>query len=93
RILLIKCPKSLKKVSFLRFATDIVRHMFEGNQPYVEGTPEGDLFIAFLRRINPILKKIDLKNPDGTKADLFDIMKNTVGNYGIDDYNATLTLK
>lgn len=93
RILFIKCPKILKKVSFLRFATDIVRHMFEGNQPYVEGTPEGDLFIAFLRRINPILKKIDLKNPDGTKADLFDIMKNTVGNYGIDDYNATLTLK
>lgn len=93
KLLFIRCHKSIKNVTLLRYATDIVRHMFEGNQPYVEGTPEGDLFIAFLRRINPILKKIDLKNPDGTKADLFDVMKNTVGNYGIDDYNATLTLK
>ena len=93
RILFIKCPKSIKNVTLLKYATDIVRHMFEGNQPFVEGTDEGDLFIAFLKRINPILKKISLKNPDGTKADLFDVLKNTVGNYGIDDYNATLILK
>jgi hypothetical protein len=93
RILFIKCPESLKKVTLLSYATDIVRHMFEGNQPFVEGTDEGDLFIAFLKRINPILKKISLKNPDGSKADLFDVLKNTAGNYGIDDYNATLILK
>lgn len=93
KLLFIKCPKSLKKVTLLRYATDIVRHMFEGNQPFVEGTDEGDLFLSFLKRIRPILKKIDLKNPDGTKADLFDVLKNTAGNYGIDDYNATLILK
>ena len=33
------------------------------------------------------------QNPDGTKADMFEIMKHTAGNYGIDDYNATLKLK
>ncbi len=93
RLLFIRCPKSIKNVTLLSYATDIVRHMFEGNQPFVEGTDEGDLFIAFLKRINPILKKISLKNPDGTKADLFDVLKNTAGNYGIDDYNATLILK
>ena len=93
RLFFFKCPKRLKKVSFLSFATDYVRHMFEGNQPFKEGTDEGDLFLAFLKRINPILKKLNLKNPDGTKADMFEIMKHTAGNYGIDDYNATLKLK
>ena len=67
--------------------------MFEGNQPFKEGTDEGDVFLAFLKRINPILKKLNLKNPDGTKADMYEIMKHTAGNYGIDDYNATLKLK
>ena len=93
RILFIKCPEKLKDVTFLRYVTDFVRHIFEGNQPYVEGTHEGDLFLAFLKRINPILKKVDVKNPDGTKADLYEILKHTAGNYGIDDYNATLILK
>lgn len=93
RLLFVKCDKSIKDMKLLRYATNIVRHMFEGNQPYVEGTPEGDLFIAFLNRINFILKKIELKNPDGSKADLYDVLKHTVGNYGIDDYNATLKLK
>ena len=93
RLIFIKCPDSLKKVTLLSYATDVVRHMFEGNQPFVEGSDEGDLFIAFLKRIRPILRKIDLKNPDGTKADLFDVLKNTAGNYGVDDYNATLILK
>ena len=93
RLFFFKCPKKLKKVSFLSFATDYVRHMFEGNQPFKEGTDEGDLFLAFLKRINPILKKLNLKNPDGTKADMYEIMKHTAGNYGIDDYNATLKLK
>ncbi len=93
KLLFIKCPKSIKDVTLLRYATDFVRHMFEGNQPYVEGTDEGDLFLRFLKRINPILKKINLKTPSGEKADLFEVLKHTAGNYGIDDYNAVLKLK
>ena len=46
-----------------------------------------------LNRIRFILKRIDIKGWDGKKADLYDILKNTAGNYGIDDYNATLTIK
>ena len=30
---------------------------------------------------------------NGKKADLYDILKNSAGNYGIDDYNATLIIK
>ena len=90
RLLIIKCDKSIKDVRLLDYATALVRHNFEGNQPFVEGTAEGDLFLNFLKRIRPILKRLDIKNPDGAKADLYDILKNSAGNYGIDDYNAVL---
>lgn len=90
RILFIKCDKSIKKMKVLDYAAELVRHAFEGNQPFVAGTPEGDVFLALLKRIRPILKKIDIKGWDGEKADLAEILKHTAGNYDIDDYNATL---
>ncbi len=93
KILCIKCDKSIKQMRVLDYATELVRGAFEGNQKFVEGTPEGDVFLALLKRIRFILKKIDIKGWDGKKADLYDILKNTAGNYGIDDYDATLILK
>ncbi len=90
RLLFIKCDKAIKKMTLKKFAVDLVRGVFEGNQKMVEGTPEGDVFVAFLKRINPILKKISVKTFDGKQADLFDLLKNTAGNYGIDDYNTVL---
>ncbi len=93
RLLFFKCDKSVRKVKLSDFATELVRVVFEGNQPFKEGTPMGDAFLAFLSRLRFVFKKIDIKTPDGKKADLYDILKNTAGNYGIDDYNATLKLK
>lgn len=93
RLLFIKCDKSIRKMKLKDYAVNIVRQMFEGNQPYVEGTPEGDLFLAFLKRIGFVLKKLSLKKPDGTKADMYEVLKHTVGNYGIDDYDAVLKLR
>lgn len=93
RLLFVKCDKSIRQMKLKAFAVELVRNVFEGNQPMVEGTPKGDAFVAFLKRIKPILNKIDAKNFDGTKADLFDLLKNTAGNYDIDDYNAVLKLK
>ncbi len=75
------------------FAAELVRETFEGNQSFVESTPKGDVFLKFLKRINPLLKKINAKTYDGKKADIFDILKNTAGNYDIDDYNAVLKLE
>lgn len=90
RLLFINCDKSIKKVKLIDYATVLVRNVFRGNQTYVEGTPEGDVFIAFLKRIKPILKKISVKDPYGEKADLAELLRNTVGNYGYDDYNETI---
>lgn len=93
RLLFIKCDRSIRKMRVLDYATELVRGAFEGNQSYVEGTAKGDVWLALLKRIRFILKRIDVKGWDGKKADLYDILKNTAGNYDIDDYNATLTLK
>ena len=93
RLLFIKCDKSIKNMRVLDYATELVRGVFEGNQTFVEGTPKGDVWLNLLKRINFILKRINLKGWDGKKADLYDLLKNTAGNYDIDDYNATLTIK
>lgn len=93
KLLFIKCDKSIKKMRVLDYATELVRGAFEGNQTFKEGTPKGDVFLALLRRLRFILKKIDIKGWDGKKADLYEILRNTAGNYDIDDYNATLILK
>ena len=93
RLLWIKCKdKELKKMKLKSYAVELVRGVFEGNQTFKEGTPKGDVFLKFLKRINFILKKVNVKTIDGERADLFDILKNTAGNYDIDDYNATLNL-
>ena len=93
RLMWIGCEdKELKRMKLKNYATELVRGVFEGNQTFKEGTPKGDVFLKFLKRINFILKKINVKTIDGTPADMFDILKNTAGNYDIDDYNATLKL-
>jgi hypothetical protein len=93
RLLFIRCDNSVRKIRVLDYATELVRGAFEGNQSFLEGTPKGDVFVALLKRIRPILKKINVKGWDGKPADLYEILKNTAGNYDIDDYNATLILK
>lgn len=91
RLLMIKCDKDIRKVLLKDYAAELVRIVFEGNQGFVEGTPKGDLFIAFAKRIKPILKKLHLKGFDGKEVDMYDALINSAGNYDIDDYNATLT--
>lgn len=93
KLLFIRCDKSIKKMRVLDYAKELVHGAFAGNQTFTEGTPKGDVFIALLKRLRFILKKIDIKGWDGKKADLYEILRNTAGNYHIDDYNATLILK
>lgn len=93
KLLMIKCDKSISDMRLFDYMTDFVRNMFRGNQPFVAGTAEGDVFIALLKRLKPILKKLDIKDTCGNKVDLFEVLKNTAGNYDIDDYNATLKLR
>lgn len=90
-LLLVKADPQIKKDSFVEFAVSFVRSVFEGNQPYVEGTPGGDTLLRVFRRLAPFFKK--MKGSQGEPLDFYETMKHTVGNYGIDDYNATLKLK
>jgi predicted phosphohydrolase len=92
RLFCVKCDKKIRNMLLKNYIAQLVRNLFSGNQPFVEGTPEGDALLGVLKRLNPILKKIHLKNTDGEAVDLFDILKNSAGNYGIDDYSATLIL-
>ena len=93
KVLFIKCPKSIRKMRVLDYATELVRGVFRGNQTFIEGTDKGDVWLALLKRIRPILRKLDIKGWDGKKADLYELLKHSAGNYGIDDYDATLELK
>ncbi len=91
RLLLVKADAQIKKESFVEFTISLVRGVFEGNQPYVEGTPGGDTLLRIFRRLAPFFK--NLKGSQGEPLDFYETMKHTVGNYGIDDYNAILKLK
>ena len=91
KLLFIRVPEEIKNESFLEFAIDIVRFLFEGNQPFKEGTPKGDVLLKLFKRISFFVKSV--KGSQGEDLDLFETLKHTVGNYGIDDYNAELKLK
>ena len=91
RTFFLRADASIRGESLADFLIDVVRSVFEGNQPFVEGTPKGDLLLGVFRRLRPLVKT--LKGTDGEPLDFYETMKNTVGNYGTDDYNAVLTLK
>ena len=91
RLLCTHADPQIKKDLFVDFAVGMVRSIFEGNQPYVEGTPGGDTLLRVFKRIRPFVKT--LKGSQGETLDFYETMKHTVGNYGIDDYNAVLKLK
>ena len=91
RLLMVKADPQIKNDLFTDFAVDLVRTIFEGNQPFVEGTPGGDTLMKVFKRLRPFVKT--LKGAQGEQLDFIETMKHTVGNYGIDDYNAVLKLK
>ncbi len=93
RLLWIKCDKSIKKMQLKNFAAELVREAFEGNPSFTEGTPKGDVFIKFLKRIHPFLKKVNVKDYLGNRADICELLKASAGKQEIDDYNAVLTLE
>lgn len=94
RLFCISADKKIKNDKFLDLAINIVRYMFEGDQPYVEGTPEGDTVLKVLRHLKPILNKLNKKlhGSQGESVDLYEMLKNSIGNYGISDNNAVLKL-
>lgn len=93
KLTFVKCDASVKDVPFKDLAAEIVRSIFEGNQRFIEGSIEGDMLLKIIKRFNFVLKRVKVKNVDGERVDLFEIIKHTIGNYGIDDNNAVIKIK
>jgi len=92
--LFVRCDESIMDRSLRDFLTEIVRNVFAGNAPYVYGTPEYDAFMGILGRFDPILAVAgNAVKINGKKADIKDMLKNCIGHYGVDEYNATLILE
>ncbi len=91
----IKPDESIKNNSFLELMTDVVRNVFCGDQPFTENTPEGKFLLTLVRRFRPLISVLNKKMHDsqGADIDLFEMIKHSLGNYGISDYDAVLKLK
>ncbi len=91
----VKAEPEVKDVKLLTLLTDMVRFIFVGNQPYTDKTPEGRVLLGMVGRFKPLLKALNgkVKDSEGNGIDLYEMIKHTFGNYGIDDYNAELKLK
>ena len=92
RLFLVKAHPDIKDERFFDYLVSLVRNMFCGDQPYTEDSPFGETFLKVLKRLNPVLKILNKKlhGAQGETLDFYDMLKNTAGNYGISDYNATL---
>ncbi|MBQ7689319.1 MAG: metallophosphoesterase [Clostridia bacterium] len=89
RLARVSCDDSIRDLLFKDLARDLVRHAFEGDMPYVKGTPEYDAVMGVIGRFSPILKNVKI---NGKSADLYDMIEKTIGKYGLSDTVATLTL-
>ena len=95
RLLWIKVDPPLKKVLAKDLGVEIVRNIFEGDEPYVPGTPVHTLFMKTLKRLRPAVriaeKKLGRKNP--VLSDIPAFVASLIGNTGIPDNNATIILR
>ncbi len=95
RLFLVKAEKEVKDMPLKALSLEIARNIFWGDQPYTENTPEGKTVLKVFSRLKPVFKILNKKlhGSQGEELDMFDILKNTIGNYGISDYSATLKLE
>lgn len=95
KIFLVKAEPEIKDMPLLDFLTGIVRSVFCGDQPYTVDTPGGKTFMKIIGRFKPVLSILNKKvhGAQGEPMDLYDVIKNSVGNYGISDNDAVLKLK
>ena len=95
RFFFVKAHKDIKDRRFIDLVVDIARNAFEGDQPFVEGTPEGDTVLKVFKRLKPVFNILNKKlhGSQGEEIDMYELLKHSLGNYGISDYNATLKLR
>ena len=95
KIFFVKAHKEIKDRKFIDLVVDIARNAFEGDQPFVEGTPEGDTVLKVFRRLKPVFNILNKKlhGSQGEEIDMYVLLKHSLGNYGISDYDAMLVFE
>jgi hypothetical protein len=95
RLLWIKVDPSLKNVLAKDIGVEIVRNMFEGDEPYVEGTPVYTLFMKTLKRFSPVIKILQKKlgKKNAALSDIPAFVVSLIGHGEQPDNNAVLHLK
>lgn len=95
RLFNVKAEPGAKDIVLLDLFTDIIRNVFCGNQPYTEDTPEGKTLLSIFKRLSPLFGILNKKLHDsqGNSVDMYELLKHTIGNYGIDDNNAVINLE
>lgn len=90
--MLVPCPEEVSEMQFCTLAQNIVRNLFVGNAPYVEGTPEYSVIMGVLGRVKPLLAAANAAlSKNGKKVDIADWVKVSIGNYGVDEYNTRIS--
>ncbi len=94
RLIWIKVDPSLKNVLVRDLSVEVVRNMFEGDEPYVEGTPVHTLFMKALKRFRPVVKKTEKKlgKKHAALSDIPAFVSELIGNSGMPDNDATIEL-
>lgn len=84
----VKCDDSIKERPLRELMLDIVRNIFVGNAPYVEGTPEYGAVMGIIGKLSFITKI--LKKKKG--LDIPNLVKYSIGHYGVDEYDTEIGL-
>lgn len=84
KLTLTPCAPSIRDMLFVDLARDLVRHAFEGNMPYVKGTPEHEAVMGVVGKLGD---RVNIKGQS-----LSALVEGTIGKYDFDDLNETLHL-
>ena len=94
RFFAVKAEPEVADMPLIDLLAAVVRNVFAGDQPYTDKTPEGRVLLKIVGRFKPLLKILSkkVKDSQGNGVDLYDIIKNSFGNYGICDADAVLKI-
>ena len=93
-LLWIRVDPSLKHILVKDLSVEIVRNMFEGDAPYIEGTPVHTLLMKILKRFRPIVRLLEKKlgAKHAALSDIPDFVATLIGNAGLPDNDAVIQL-
>lgn len=94
RLLCFKVDKSIENLLAKDVGVELVRNIFIGNEPYVEGTPMYNAMSKLLKRLHPVThiieKKAGAKNPILSDIDTF--VLSMIGDKEQRDYDTVLKI-